>query len=138
MNKSKINEGLSLLLSELPYLGEIRDESDYQNSIAALTELSSDDTVPSVLLKILANSIAEYETSRFPDLLKETDGTMSHGSDALITLMRHRKIKGKEMAEILELSPALLSSILNGKRALTIAHICKLADFFGVSRSVFI
>lgn len=138
MDKSKINEALSLLLCELPYLGEIRDEDDYQSAIAALTELSNDDTVPSVLLKILANSIAEYEASRIPDLLTGPDGTMSHGTDALMTLMRHRKIKGKEMAEILELSPALMSSILTGKRALTIPHICKLAEFFGVSRSVFI
>ncbi|WP_238392753.1 helix-turn-helix domain-containing protein [Buttiauxella sp. 3AFRM03] len=86
----------------------------------------------------MANCIAEYEASRIPALLIGPDGMMSHGADALMTLMRHRKIKGQELAEALELSPALLSSLLTGKRALTIPHICKLADFFSVSKSVFI
>lgn len=137
MDKNKLNEGLGILLIELPWLEGIKDETGYQDALSALSDLSGDDATPGVLLKVMANCIAEYEASRIPELLIGPDGTMSHGADALITLMRHRKIKGLELAEALELSPALLSSILKGKRALTIPHICKLADFFSVSRSVF-
>ena len=138
MDKNKLNEGLDILLTELPWLGGIKDDTGYKEALASLSELSGDDTTPGILLKVMANCIAEYEVSRIPELLIGADGTVSHGADALMTLMRHRKIKGHELAEALELSPALLSSILTGKRALTIPHICKLADFFGVSKSVFI
>ncbi|EAT0258300.1 helix-turn-helix domain-containing protein [Salmonella enterica] len=138
MDKTTMIEGLDLLLGELPWLDGIRDDTTYQDALATLGELSVDDTTPGLLLKMMANCIAEYEASRIPDLLSGPNGSISHGTDALLTLMRHRKIKGKDLAEILELSPALMSSILNGKRALTIPHICKLADFFGVSRTVFI
>ncbi|EFR6141899.1 helix-turn-helix domain-containing protein [Salmonella enterica] len=138
MDKTKMNEALDLLLSELPWLDGIKDDNGYQEALAALAELSEDEKTPGLLLKIMATCIAEYESSRIPDLLCGPDGVFSHGTDALVTLMRHRKIKGKELAEDLELSPALMSSILTGKRALTIPHICKLADFFGVSRSVFL
>ncbi|EOR7867362.1 type II toxin-antitoxin system HigA family antitoxin [Escherichia coli] len=138
MDKTKLNEALSLLLNELSWLEGIKDDKGYQEALAALDELSDDETIPELLLKIMATCIAEYESSRIPDLLCGPDGVLSHGTDALVTLMRHRKIKGKELAEELELSPALMSSLLTGKRALTIPHICKLADFFGVSRSVFL
>lgn len=138
MDTTKLNDGLGLLLSELPWLEGIHDDTGYHEALAALAELSDDDTTSGLLLKIMATCIAEYESSRVPDLLRGSDGVISHGTDALVTLMRHRKIKGKELAEDLELSPALMSSLLTGKRALTIPHICKLADFFGVSRSVFI
>lgn len=138
MDKSKINEGLHLLTGELPWLGNIQNDCDYQDALATLEQLSSDDTSPTLLLKIIANSIAEYESSRIPAILYQHDGEINHGLDALITLMVHDKIKGKDMARILEISPALMSSILSGKRALTIPHICKLAEYFRVSRSVFI
>ena len=138
MDKTKLNEALGLLLSELPWIEGIEDDNSYPEALTALAELSDDEATPGLLLKIMANCIAEYESSRIPDMLYGPDGVFSHGTDALVILMRHRKIKGKELAEALELSPALMSSILTGKRALTIQHICKLADFFGVSRSVFL
>ncbi|ECO7035683.1 helix-turn-helix domain-containing protein [Salmonella enterica] len=138
MDKNKINEAVDVLSTELPWLDIIEDDASYQDALAALSELSADNSTPACLLKLMSSCIAEYEAYRYPDVLTGPDGKMSHGTDALMTLMRHRKIKGKDMADILELSPALMSSILSGKRALTIAHICKLADFFGVSRSVFI
>ncbi|TGB52860.1 transcriptional regulator [Escherichia sp. E5028] len=138
MDKSKINEVLHLLTGELPWLEKIQNDSDYKDALTTLEQLSSDDTTPTLLLKIIANSIAEYESSRIPSILYQHDGEINHGLDALITLMDHDKIKGKDMARILEISPALMSSILSGKRALTIPHICKLAEYFRVSRSVFI
>ena len=138
MDKNKINEGLHLLTGELPWLEKIHNDRDYKDALTTLEQLSSDDSSHTVLLKIIANSIAEYEHTRIPAILYQHDGEINHGLDALITLMDHDKIKGKDMARILEISPALMSSILSGKRALTIPHICKLAEYFRVSRSVFI
>ncbi|ELP3932580.1 helix-turn-helix domain-containing protein [Escherichia coli] len=138
MDKNKINEGLHLLTGELPWLEKIQNDRDYKDALTTLEQLSSDDTSHTLLLKIIANSIAEYEHTRIPAILYQHDGEINHGLDALITLMDHDKIKGKDMARILEISPALMSSILSGKRALTIPHICKLAEYFRVSRSVFI
>lgn len=138
MDKNKINEGLHLLTGELPWLEKIQNDRDYKDALTTLEQLSSDDSSHTLLLKIIANSIAEYENTRIPAILYQHDGEINHGLDALITLMDHDKIKGKDMARILEISPALMSSILSGKRALTIPHICKLAEYFRVSRSVFI
>ncbi|HBN5695269.1 helix-turn-helix domain-containing protein [Escherichia coli] len=138
MDKNKINEGLHLLTGELPWLEKIQNDRDYKDALTTLEQLSSDDSSHTLLLKIIANSIAEYEHTRIPAILYQHDGEINHGLDALITLMDHDKIKGKDMARILEISPALMSSILSGKRALTISHICKLAEYFRVSRSVFI
>ncbi|AXE71541.1 TPA: helix-turn-helix domain-containing protein [Escherichia coli] len=138
MDKNKINEGLHLLTGELPWLEKIQNDRDYKDALTTLEQLSSDDSSHTLLLKIIANSIAEYEHTRIPAILYQHDGEINHGLDALITLMDHDKIKGKDMARILEISPALMSSILSGKRALTIPHICKLAEYFRVSRSVFI
>lgn len=138
MDKNKINEGLHLLTGELPWLEKIQNDYDYKDALTTLEQLSSDDSSHTLLLKIIANSIAEYEHTRIPAILYQHDGEINHGLDALITLMDHDKIKGKDMARILEISPALMSSILSGKRALTIPHICKLAEYFRVSRSVFI
>ncbi|ECS2560863.1 helix-turn-helix domain-containing protein (plasmid) [Escherichia coli] len=138
MDKNKINEGLHLLAGELPWLEKIQNDRDYKDALTTLEQLSSDDSSHTLLLKIIANSIAEYEHTRIPAILYQHDGEINHGLDALITLMDHDKIKGKDMARILEISPALMSSILSGKRALTIPHICKLAEYFRVSRSVFI
>ncbi len=138
MDKNKINEGLHLLTAELPWLEKIQNDRDYKDALTTLEQLSSDDSSHTLLLKIIANSIAEYEHTRIPAILYQHDGEINHGLDALITLMDHDKIKGKDMARILEISPALMSSILSGKRALTIPHICKLAEYFRVSRSVFI
>ncbi|EEZ7519137.1 helix-turn-helix domain-containing protein, partial [Escherichia coli] len=137
MDKNKINEGLHLLTGELPWLEKIQNDHDYKDALTTLEQLSSDDSSHTLLLKIIANSIAEYEHTRIPAILYQHDGEINHGLDALITLMDHDKIKGKDMARILEISPALMSSILSGKRALTIPHICKLAEYFRVSRSVF-
>ncbi|EET9532428.1 helix-turn-helix domain-containing protein [Escherichia coli] len=138
MDKNKINEGLHLLTGELPWLEKIQNDRDYKDALTTLEQLSGDDSSHTLLLKIIANSIAEYEHTRIPAILYQHDGEINHGLDALITLMDHDKIKGKDMARILEISPALMSSILSGKRALTIPHICKLAEYFRVSRSVFI
>ena len=138
MDKNKINEGLHLLTGELPWLEKIQNDRDYKDALTTLEQLSSDDSSHTLLLKIIANSIAEYEHTRIPAILYQHDGEINHGLDALITLMDHDKIKGKDMARILEISPAPMSSILSGKRALTIPHICKLAEYFRVSRSVFI
>lgn len=138
MDKNKINEGLHLLTGELPWLEKIQNDRDYKDALTTLEQLSSDDSSHTLLLKIIANSIAEYEHTRIPAILYQHDGEINHGLDALITLMDHDKIKGKDMARILEISPSLMSSILSGKRALTIPHICKLAEYFRVSRSVFI
>ena len=71
-------------------------------------------------------------------LLLTGTGCTDKTVNALITLMKHRNIKGKEMAEILEVSRPLLSAILNGNRALTIPHIYKLAEHFGVNPGVFL
>ncbi|HCN6692619.1 TPA: transcriptional regulator, partial [Escherichia coli] len=132
MDKNKINEGLHLLTGELPWLEKIQNDRDYKDALTTLEQLSSDDSSHTLLLKIIANSIAEYEHTRIPAILYQHDGEINHGLDALITLMDHDKIKGKDMARILEISPALMSSILSGKRALTIPHICKLAEYFRV------
>ncbi|HHG8878243.1 helix-turn-helix domain-containing protein [Citrobacter portucalensis] len=138
MNTETVITSMNTLLQELKWLRGIKDDNEYETALNDLKELHELNSTPRVLLQLMAECIIKYEKNKMEALLLTGTGCTDKTVNALITLMKHRNIKGKEMAEILEVSRPLLSAILNGNRALTIPHIYKLAEHFGVNPGVFL
>ena len=54
--------------------------------------------------------------------------------ELLKALMNEHKMRNKALAEVLEVSPGLISDILNHKKGLSKENIWKLADYFKISQ----
>ncbi|MDJ0732727.1 MAG: helix-turn-helix domain-containing protein [Nostocaceae cyanobacterium] len=80
-------------------------------------------------LTLLGLLINEYEETQklIPDIC---------GVEILKVFMEEQNLKQKDLVTIFK-TESIVSSVLNGKRKLTVEHIQKLADFFHVSPAVF-
>jgi HTH-type transcriptional regulator / antitoxin HigA len=93
------------------------------------------DTVEeSALFKLLVKLIKDYEEETYS--LKEWSKTSPH--ELLQHLMEARGMKQVDLVGVLSPSKGLVSSIVNGKRAISKAQAKKLGEVFNISPSVFI
>ncbi len=54
-------------------------------------------------------------------------------ADRIITLRRSHQVKQRELADAISLDPSSMNRIEKGERAVSVAEIIRIADFFGVS-----
>jgi HTH-type transcriptional regulator / antitoxin HigA len=116
----------------------IETEAEYQQFLAVAERLifkKQDRTVEeTALLKVLVRLIKDYEEEVFD--LENWSKTSPH--DLLQFLMEAKGIKQVDLVGVLSDSSGLVSSIVNGKRAISKAQAKKLGDFFNIEPSVFI
>lgn len=116
----------------------IETEAEYQQFLAVAERLifkKQDRTVEeTALLKVLVRLIKDYEEEVFD--LENWSKTSPH--ELLQFLMEAKGIKQVDLVGVLSDSSGLVSSIVNGKRAISKAQAKKLGDFFNIEPSVFI
>lgn len=87
-----------------------------------------------ILFRLLVKLIKDYEEETYN--LKEWSKTSPH--ELLQHLMEARGMKQVDLVGVLSPSKGLVSSIVNGKRAISKAQAKKLGEIFNISSSVFI
>lgn len=123
------------LVREFP-LVPIKTDGDYDEAIAFLRRLAigdeeSLDRGQKAYLEALTQFVGDYEDSRF-----RTRARRMSPLKALKYLMKSNGMKAVDLGGVLG-SRSLASQILNGKRALSKAHIRALADRFKVDPGLF-
>jgi HTH-type transcriptional regulator/antitoxin HigA len=116
----------------------IETEAEYNRFLAVAERLifkKQDRTVEeSTLLKLLVRLIKDYEEQVFD--LENWSKTSPH--ELLQFLMEAKGIKQVDLVGVLSDSSGLVSSIVNGKRAISKAQAKKLGEFFNIEPGVFI
>jgi HTH-type transcriptional regulator / antitoxin HigA len=116
----------------------IETEAEYQRFLAVAERLifkRQDRTAEeTTLLKLLVKLIKDYEEEVFD--LENWSKTSPH--ELLQFLMEAKGIKQADLIGVLSDSSGLVSSIVNGKRAISKAQAKKLGDFFNIESGVFI
>ncbi|MGJ8639340.1 MAG: helix-turn-helix domain-containing protein [Opitutaceae bacterium] len=84
-------------------------------------------------LDLLSTLIESYEDDRLKDELE----SLPRGLPMLRYLCKENDVNGVELGRILGVGRAQSSLILKGDRALTVAHLQKLAEHFKVSPELF-
>ena len=87
-----------------------------------------------VLFRLLVKLIKDYEEETYS--LKEWSQTAPH--ELLQHLMAARDMKQVDLVGVLSPSKGLVSSIVNGKRAISKVQAKKLGEIFNISASAFI
>lgn len=116
----------------------IETEAEYQRFLAVAERLifkrQDRTTEETTLLKLLVKLIKDYEEEVFD--LENWSKTSPH--ELLQFLMEAKGIKQADLIGVLSDSSGLVSSIVNGKRAISKAQAKKLGDFFNIESGVFI
>ncbi|EJL7720567.1 type II toxin-antitoxin system HigA family antitoxin [Cronobacter sakazakii] len=135
---NEMRQLLLALVAELPWLNGIQDPEQYQEALSYAETVSADQSCPSFFVKAIADAVAAYEAAQAEkQLIDRQTGEMQSGVAALITLMNNHKLKNIDLMSELG-SASLVSQILNGKRALTVAHMHALAKRFNVPPATFL
>jgi HTH-type transcriptional regulator / antitoxin HigA len=119
------------LLNEFPPR-PIKSGKDFiaiQKVVDALLDAKKLSSDQQEYLNLLGMIIHEYEgkTVEIPDI---------HGVELLNVLIEEWNLKQKDLVPIFK-TESIVSAVLNGHRQLTVEHIQKLAEFFGLSPAVF-
>jgi HTH-type transcriptional regulator/antitoxin HigA len=114
-------------------LSVITSEAQNREYLACLSELTRQTShTPEELayMKVLATMIEKFERNRY---------RFAHPDPIAVVreLMEANGLKQKDMLEILGGHESVVSEILNKKRSLTMNHITRLSERFGVSPAVF-
>jgi len=113
-------------------LRPIRNKADYQDALAAATELSSRTDLTSEqadYLEVLTKVIADYEEKHFK--------ISKHSPQEILKfLVEENQMSASDLGRILG-SRTLGPALLGGRRSLSKTHIKKLADYFSVSPALF-
>jgi HTH-type transcriptional regulator / antitoxin HigA len=116
----------------------IETEAEYQQFLAVAERLISKKqhrtAAETVLFRLLVKLIKDYEEETYS--IAEWSDTAPH--ELLQHLIEARGIKQIDLVGVLSPSRGLVSSIVNGKRAISKAQAKKLGEFFNVSPSAFI
>ena len=116
----------------------IETKEEYEQFLAVAEKLISKKQhrtlEETVLFRLLVKLIKDYEEETYS--LKEWSQTAPH--ELLQHLMAARDMKQVDLVGVLSPSKGLVSSIVNGKRAISKAQAKKLGDIFNISASAFI
>ena len=124
------------LFEKAGYIGQIRNQEEYEKALALMDELIEDHDRNRPLIEVLSASIDRWEASadEFAEFNREVEA-MDDGVTALRLLMDQHGLTGSDLPELG--SKSLVSKILNGERSLTRRHIEALSRRFGISPTVF-
>jgi HTH-type transcriptional regulator / antitoxin HigA len=116
----------------------IETQAEYEQFLAEAEKLISkkqNRTIEeTVLFRLLVKLIKDYEEETYS--LKEWSQTAPH--ELLQHLMAARDMKQVDLVGVLSPSKGLVSSIVNGKRAISKVQAKKLGEIFNISASAFI
>ncbi|WP_295617157.1 transcriptional regulator [Chamaesiphon sp. GL140_3_metabinner_50] len=120
----------------IPKIIETHEEYEQFLAVAERLIFKKQDRTPeeTVLFRLLVKLIKDYEEETYN--LKEWSKTSPH--ELLQHLMEARGMKQVDLVGVLSPSKGLVSSIVNGKRAISKAQAKKLGEIFNISASVFI
>jgi HTH-type transcriptional regulator/antitoxin HigA len=117
-------------------LHALRKESEYIAALAmvdALTQPSRLTQGQALYLETLLQLIQAYERDKF-----RLDDAKLGGIQALKHLLEENGLNASDLARILGVHASMGSKLLGGARALTVEHVRKLAERFGVRAELFI
>lgn len=132
MLDATIKEQYLALVRDFP-LVSLRDDDHLRAAldvIDRLTEKPDRSPAEELYLSALTDLVETYENAHVP--MPPVSGV-----EALRHLMDENGLKQADLATLFG-SPSIVSEVLSGKRRLALAHIEKLAAYFGVPSSVFI
>jgi HTH-type transcriptional regulator/antitoxin HigA len=111
----------------------IRSERAYQRTLRAVEELmrrAQLSQAESELLDVLVALVEQYESIQHPTPSNPPDRMLAH-------LIESKGVSRAEVAAATGISRTTISAVLAGRRGVSRQNISKLAEFFGVSPSVF-
>lgn len=121
----------SLLLDFTPK--PIRTAKEYRRALSFIEQnmRPSPPKAEADLLELISTLIADYESNVFPD------HEVSAG-DMLAHLVEARGVSKAEVARSTGISPATITSAVNGQRGISKQNAIRLAEYFHVSPAVFV
>lgn len=130
-------EPVEALISHLPFINEIRCETEYDQALALVERLFDDYESNRFLVDVLSLRIAEWESKADAfRAFNEDLAKLEQGVPLLNTLMEQYQLKMDDLKDEIG-SKSLISQILHGKRSLTKQHIARLAQRFHLSPAAF-
>jgi HTH-type transcriptional regulator/antitoxin HigA len=111
----------------------IRSERACQKTLRAVEELMGRPALSraeSELLDVLVALVEQYESIQYPTPSNPPDRMLAH-------LIESKGISQAELAAATDIPRSTISAVLAGRQAISTESISKLAEFFGVSPSVF-
>jgi len=113
----------------------VRDEASHEEALPmldrlAVTPLNSEQQQ---YLEVLTDQVERYEEEHGPQMPKRMSGLQ-----ALKYILEEAGMTGDDLARLLRLHRSAAFRLLAGERALTVAHIRRLCDYFRVSADLFV
>jgi HTH-type transcriptional regulator/antitoxin HigA len=137
MERSEIERDFSTLNKKYPYVFTIRKNSEYKKVLSLLERVMTQDKINEPLMLTISNAIEEYERQLHSVIKLEEDAADTPSGIALIRVLMDQH--NLTMSDLPELGKkANVSLILKGDRNLTINHIKKLGERFGIKPAQFI
>lgn len=121
----------SLLLDFTPR--PIRSKSEYRRAVSFIEQhmQPSPPKAEAELLELLSTLVADYESNVFPDPDVEPGVMLAH-------LIEARGVSKAEVARSTGISPATITSAINGQRGISKQNAIRLAAYFHVNPVVFV
>jgi len=137
MERSEIERDFSTLNKKYPYIFNIRKNSEYESVLNLLERVITQDKINEPLMLTISNAIEEYESNlnSVKNLEKSAADTPS-GIALIRVLMDQHNLTMSDLPELGK--KANVSLILKGDRNLTINHINKLGERFGINSAQFL
>lgn len=113
----------------------IADEVQYDNTLEVVDRLMAAGKLTAgqaLYLETLVRLVGAYEAEHHA-----VDTAGLSGLDSLRHLLEANDMNASDLARILGVHPSMGSKILRGERSLTVAHLRKLGERFGVSPELF-
>jgi HTH-type transcriptional regulator/antitoxin HigA len=138
MNLQRLEDSLTCIVNEASFILKIKNKEEHEKALALIEQLIEDYDKHEALIELLSTSIEKYENEaeefvEFNQRLSE----LNSGVAALSVLMDQHKLNTTDFRNEIG-GKSLVSMILNGKRALNIGHIRRLAERFNVPVQVFV
>jgi len=103
---------------------------EYCNRIEHLGDLKRRNKSEMEELELLQLLVEKYDETQLTNI-------RIYPKDLLKSLMTEHRMKGIQIAKLLQVSPGLVSDMLNGKKALSKSSIRILAEHFGIRQEAF-
>lgn len=114
----------------------IRSESQYRKTVSLVQQLMDRPKLTrgqSLYLETLVQLVQAYENEQYA-----IDVNGLNGLETLRFLLTEHEMSASDLARLLGVHVSMGSKILHGERSLTVEHVRKLADYFGVRAELFI
>jgi HTH-type transcriptional regulator/antitoxin HigA len=132
--KGKLPKTFDALVQLMPPRA-IMDGVEHERTIDLIDRLMASGRLTKgqeIYLETLVQLVEAYEAKH--DAIDTSD---IRGIDSLAHLLDENEMNASDLARLLGVHPSMGSKILKGERSLTVSHLRKLGDHFGVSPDLF-